>query len=350
MRSLCAALLLAGTVSAQPAAQPLTVGVFEVPPFAMKGRSGAWHGLHVELWDSLARELGKPYAFREGERDALLSGLSDGSVDVVVGPIAVSMELEKTVDFTHLVESVDLAIASIAATEAERWRSVARAFFSPAFLGVLLALVLILVASGVLVWLFERRHNPAQFGGSPAQGIGSGLWWSIATATTVGYGDKVPGSLGGRVVAVVWMLSSVLVVSGFTAAVTARLAVSHLERVRGPEDLADHVSGTLRGSPSEAWLLFRRFRTRSYGSLEEAFAALKRDEVEAVVGGAHQLEYLASQERRVRVDVMRVHGARQGYAFAIAEGSPLREPLNRALLKVLESPQWRDTEARYLGR
>jgi len=37
------------------------------------------------------------------------------------------------------------------------------------------------------------------------------------------------------------------------------------------------------------------------------------------------------------------------YALALPEGSPLREPLNRALLKALESPAWRAIQSRYLG-
>ena len=55
-------------------------------------------------------------------------------------------------------------------------------------------------------WFFERHHHPDL----PHQywrGVGEGLWWAIVTATTVGYGDRVPRTVPGRLVAIAWMLS-----------------------------------------------------------------------------------------------------------------------------------------------
>jgi ABC-type amino acid transport substrate-binding protein len=40
---------------------------------------------------------------------------------------------------------------------------------------------------------------------------------------------------------------------------------------------------------------------------------------------------------------------RQDYAFALPQGSDLREPINRAILEYLASDAWRDTLTEYLG-
>jgi ABC-type amino acid transport substrate-binding protein len=37
------------------------------------------------------------------------------------------------------------------------------------------------------------------------------------------------------------------------------------------------------------------------------------------------------------------------YAFGLPEDSPLREPVNRELLRITESDGWEDLEQRYLG-
>lgn len=64
-------------------------------------------------------------------------------------------------------------------------------------LGLSLALaVIVLIASGTLMYLVEGAHQPDAFGSIPRA-----LWWSVATLTTVSYGDVYPVTALGRVVA-----------------------------------------------------------------------------------------------------------------------------------------------------
>lgn len=68
------------------------------------------------------------------------------------------------------------------------------------YITTILALILIAVGSE-LVLLFERVN--------PAANIKSGsdaIWWSLATVTTVGYGDRFPTTMGGRLVAIAMMI------------------------------------------------------------------------------------------------------------------------------------------------
>ena len=51
--------------------------------------------------------------------------------------------------------------------------------------------------------------------------IGSGLWWAVQTITTVGYGDIVPTSLTGRLVAALVMLLGVAFLTIITASITS---------------------------------------------------------------------------------------------------------------------------------
>jgi len=67
---------------------------------------------------------------------------------------------------------------------------------------------------GVSAYLFEHARNPA------FATIGDSLWWAIVTITTVGYGDIVPQSTGGRLVAVLAMVFGIAVYSLVIANVT----------------------------------------------------------------------------------------------------------------------------------
>ena len=64
--------------------------------------------------------------------------------------------------------------------------------------------------------------------------FGDAAWWSATTVTTIGYGDVVPGTSGGRVIAVFVMFASVATVSFTTAVITASF-VAFQQRRFGPE-------------------------------------------------------------------------------------------------------------------
>jgi voltage-gated potassium channel len=75
-----------------------------------------------------------------------------------------------------------------------------------ALLSVLLGLGIVLLAAASLAYLLERNANPEHFGSIPAA-----LWWAIVTVTTTGYGDVVPHTIAGRMLAGIVMVSGILV-------------------------------------------------------------------------------------------------------------------------------------------
>jgi voltage-gated potassium channel len=65
--------------------------------------------------------------------------------------------------------------------------------------------------------------------------LGDAAWWAATTVTTIGYGDVVPGTSGGRVIAVFVMFASVATVSFATAVITASF-VAYQQRRLGHDD------------------------------------------------------------------------------------------------------------------
>lgn len=87
------------------------------------------------------------------------------------------------------------------------------------------------VIGGVLGWALDRDDFPT---------VGAGLWWSLQTVTTVGYGDVVPATGTGRVLAGVIMLAGIAFLAVVTAAVTAALIESARRRLGDRADAELH--------------------------------------------------------------------------------------------------------------
>jgi voltage-gated potassium channel len=63
------------------------------------------------------------------------------------------------------------------------------------------------------------------------ESFGDALWWAATTVTTIGYGDVVPATDGGRVIAVFVMFTSVATVSLTTAVITAAFVAYQQRRL-----------------------------------------------------------------------------------------------------------------------
>jgi voltage-gated potassium channel len=90
------------------------------------------------------------------------------------------------------------------------------------------------VVAGLLVTVLDSETFPS---------IGSGLWWAVQTVTTVGYGDDIPMSLAGRLVAALVMLFGI----GFLTVITASITSTFVSRSRHePSDAGAAMAEQLR--------------------------------------------------------------------------------------------------------
>jgi voltage-gated potassium channel len=69
----------------------------------------------------------------------------------------------------------------------------------------------IVVLGAVGIYVIERHANES------ITSLGDALWWAVSTTTTVGFGEIVPQTGEGRLIAVLLMLTGIAVVSVFTA-------------------------------------------------------------------------------------------------------------------------------------
>lgn len=331
-----------------PSGRTLIVGTKEAVPFAIKGPDDRWSGISVDLLDQVMNDLGWEYRLRNEPLDELLRDVETGELDLAISAITITPEREISLDFSHGYYSTGLGIA--VSGEGGGWRGFMSRLLSPQFGGAIGLTIGCLLLVGWLVWLAERRKNPEQFGGSLPRGVGEGFWFSAVTMTTVGYGDRAPVTKAGRALALVWMFTSLVAISSLTAAITSALTLNELQSgVSGPADLPDVRVGTVAASTSLAYLRDMAVSPREYPSALDALRALDEGEVEAVVYDAPILRYQINEEFPGDLALLPDVFNQQDYAVAFGPGSELREPFNRALLRVMDAPAWRGIKQRYLG-
>jgi voltage-gated potassium channel len=94
--------------------------------------------------------------------------------------------------------------------------------------------VSVTIVAAVLIHFTDRQTFP---------NIGDSLWWAIQTVTTVGYGDLVPASTGGRLVAALVMLIGIGFLTVITAAITSTFIETARKRMEG--NTSDAISTKL---------------------------------------------------------------------------------------------------------
>jgi voltage-gated potassium channel Kch len=116
-------------------------------------------------------------------------------------------------------------------------RAVARAT-TPRGAATVIATVstLMTIGAGLLMTVVDRDNFAS---------IGAGLWWAVQTVTTVGYGDDVPTSFAGQLVAVLVMLLGVAFLTVVTASITSSF-VERSRRDRGPSESETATAEQLR--------------------------------------------------------------------------------------------------------
>ena len=82
----------------------------------------------------------------------------------------------------------------------------------------------ITLLAGWLMTIADRKGFPT---------LGSGMWWAVQTVTTVGYGDHVPETAVGQIMAAAVMLLGI----GFVTVITASITGAFVARSRREQNL-----------------------------------------------------------------------------------------------------------------
>lgn len=310
------------------------VGTKVAAPFSYK-EDGVWKGYSIDLLDALSKEMGFKYDFAEYSNVVSLLKGTTHEVDFSIAAISTSDARERWLDFSHPYFITTQGILTENNGSTALW-----------ILQRVGAAIGILVAMMYVVGFIVARLDP----NDAINNVHKGAWFALVTFTTTGYGDYVPANAKAKLVASLWMVASLFLLSIFTGYIASSLTVKEL--TSSPTTIQDlHRSKviTLSGTTSQSMLDALGIRHRVTEDLEIALDYIRAGKAKALVYDKAMLDYLALQSEEDSFKVWPINRGQERYAIAFSQDSKLREPFNVSILKLINTPEWNTVTLRYFG-
>lgn len=337
------------SLSTQAQNDTLIVGYTNAPPFIIN-ENDRLEGISIWLWEQCAKELKLKYELRKMTFSEMLDSVKTGGIDISINPLTITSERLSNINFTHAFYASQSIVTRQHLSPFTRLKNFLKSFFSLSFLSGFLALVFLVGTFGFLEWYFERKVNPQHFR-TGWKGIWDGLWWSVVTMTTVGYGDKTPQSRGGKIVALVWMFSGLLFISGLTASIASTLTVDRLASdLTNLADFKNRPIGTIKYTSSETHLRQLFFKNiQTFPSVSAGLDALYHHKIEAFIYDEPIVRYsLKKEEKYQELVVLPEKFRMEFYAFGLPKKHhELSNLISHKLLELTERGTWQEVLNEY---
>ncbi|XP_073256589.1 uncharacterized protein [Porites lutea] len=160
----------------------------------------------------------------------------------------------------------------------------------------LFAVTLVLTAiAGIVMWALDTYWNSEEFPRSFIRGSWDGFWWSFISMTTVGYGDKTPKSVVGRIFSIIWIQLGLVIMAIFMAHITSALTVLNLEMGLG--SLAGKKVAVLGNGTEFQHARYLDARPEVYYKIEDIIEALQAKKVEGMLLDSYTASFYQSREK-----------------------------------------------------
>jgi polar amino acid transport system substrate-binding protein len=349
--------LAAAQTEQQANTQPgkLIVSAGHCPPFVIND-NGQFTGLGIFLWERIAASIGIDYELREVDLAKMLESIAQQDAarkaDLGISCLSVTSEREKVINFSH---SFYETYTGIAVRDNGITGTLMAALTNPIVIRALLFVLLVAAVVGGLFYALEHRVNTKLY--SMKGRAGRWLEALIVGALFVTRGPiryyefHTPTA---RILSAILAIGSTFLIAGITAVLAGAFTLENLQnRITGLQDLQRVRVGAMADSTSSDFLQRHGIIHRRGKDLQVLLDDLDQGRLDAVVSDEAFLRYnirlQQEQGRYEKLLVLPEELETQNYGFGLQPDSPYVEPINRALLEVRATPEWKAEVARYLG-
>ncbi len=333
------------------AQEKLTVSTIERVPFSYQDETHKLTGFSIELWEKIAQKLKLDYKYHMTHTFAeLTESIFSKKSDIAVANISVTSDRESKADFSYSIFESGMAIAVKKGSGASLWSLIVDSGILT-FLG--LAFLLLLFVAHV-IWYFERDTQAGEvdyFRDDYRHGIWDAFWWAFLVMTTGGLdGGDVSRRALNRILAGIWIVTSLFFISTLTAKLTTSMTMSQLKSdIQSYSDLLGKKVGVTEGSTHQRFLKKHGIKTISYASLDDMYADLRKGKIKAIVSDFPLLSFYAKHDGAGWMMIAGKTFNHEKYGFMFTENSPYIESVNSTLLKLKENGFYARLYKKYFG-
>jgi ABC-type amino acid transport substrate-binding protein len=326
----------------------LRVGVAFAPPYII-GEKGNLSGVCIDLWRLISDTLNIVYEYKfYPSVNSLLSDVHAGAVDINICPLTATTARLEMLRFSIPFYISNMGIATRIEKQSP-FVHLLRNMLSWTIIRTLLFIFAIVSIFAIILWLAERKVNGMQF--RPGiKGVGDGIWWAFVTMTTVGYGDKIPRTGLGRVLAIFWMFFAIGLFFVASGAVSSELTVTRLQsQIKNPDDLARCKVGAIINTGYAETLARHKIRYTLFPSPWIGLTAVATGTIDAFVYDQAISQYMVDKYKLNDKIVIIPSGLNlQYFSFTTRhDNMELIDRINPALLNVIDGDSWKEILARY---
>jgi ABC-type amino acid transport substrate-binding protein len=337
-----AALILACICLGIYAKDTLTVDVTQFEPMVIANQDGTLTGFDIEFFDAVAKKAGLVFEYNEVKLfPDLLKRLESEQSDLAISGITITDTREKKVDFSHAYFKSGLSVLIRSDHTGNLWTliksnlSLMGSLIKKIFpILIIYAVYLFMAALIIKLWEGWRYFDCTYFVNT--------------VISSTGFGDITPKTKKGKLLAQILMFSGIgLIFPLLTGTVSSELTAAKLKSfISSPEDLKSHTVCVIKGTTSVGSVQALGARTILVKDELEAVELIRGRKADAFVYDLPGVAALAkSNEDMQAVNVL---FDKQDYGIAMRQGSPYREPLNIAILKVMKD-DYAEIYEKYLG-
>lgn len=327
---------------------PLQVGVTFSPPYVFM-ENGSLSGVSVDLWRIISDSIGLEYKFHYYKTfDSIMEGLITGKIDLSICPYTVTTERLKKYKLTLPFYISNMGIAT-RIDKTSPFIQLTQHLLSWNIMRWLFLILAIATLFAIIIWLAERRHNSGQFR-SGIKGVLDGIWWAFVTMTTVGYGDKIPRTILGKILAILWMFFAIALFFVAAGVVSSQLTVSTLQsEIKNTNDLTSCKVGVLYKTGYEETLERNKIPHIIYNTVYEGLTAVQDGSIDAFVEDQTIMKYILSKYYKKNVIAVFPSNLNlQYFCFLVSSKNPgLVDKINPVLLKAIDDDSWEEILDRY---